>query len=113
MNLRCRVERLETAAADILRERKLSDSGPEMSNAQLAETIARFLCGESWEEIARSQGRPWNPPDHSVIPLGTDDDLREAILRLFVDLAEKEGIPLTILEDAFKQSDISLRDVDN
>jgi hypothetical protein len=63
-----------------------------MSDEQLAETMTRFLNGESLEAIARSQGLPWTPwPPCSGNPSFevTENDLREGILALL----EVEDVP--------------------
>jgi len=85
VNLRNRLERLEKAIAQHGFAHPPPELAPAMSDEQLAETTERFLNGESWEAIARSQGRPWNPPthrDHAALSQVTDDDLRVGIHRL-------------------------------
>jgi hypothetical protein len=90
VNLRARLERLEKAVAQQSLAYQSPELGPAMSDAQLAETMERFLNGESLEAIAQSQGRPWHPPPPAAAPAllhVNDDDLREGIRLL---LAEAE-----------------------
>ena len=71
-----------------------------MSDEQLAETIQRFLAGESLEAIARSQGLPWNPPSVDfTLPQVSDEDLREGIRRFLVSAEEEATTPVALEAD--------------
>lgn len=95
MSLRTRIERLEKAAAKSrTRFPRAPEPPPAMSDEQLAETIERFLNGESLQAIAHSQGRSWNPDTRAgnpAFPEVTEDDLREGICRLLADADDDEA----------------------
>jgi hypothetical protein len=83
MSLRTRLQRLEA----LVSPPPADDDAPltPEQEAELCDDLSRLLAGESREEIARSKGKPWPPPDNGDgEEQMTDDDLRE-VLRSYLE----------------------------